>query len=287
MMLTQGMWIGTRNHEQFVPYPQKNADITKPGWGTKATNLRGGANIRRSKARHGEYSLVFEPTLRENLRFITDLYDGVYDTQDGVNPIYMLYPFDMDTNVLTAAWGTLAMGREDGMPLVFDYKPELVATPANTLGYPARSAQYTVAPGAVLETHYVPIPPGYRAWVGVHGETDAAGLVKVTPYSGVSPATAVLPSVLSVTTTTRVNTSFSSTLYTGIELSLVAGEAGQLTSLIVQVLKEGVTPELGGFIGGQGHNGCDFEGAPNVTAYNAKMDIVGMTAKLTEIGPWL
>lgn len=285
-MLTDGMWMGTRNYERFVPFPQKNLDTTKPGWSSKQSNLRGGAHIRRSKARHGEYSFVWEPTKRENLRFIADLYDGVYDLVDGKNMIYFLFPFDMDTNLLTAAWAAPSMGGEDGMPLVFDYKPELVVTPANTNEYPARSAIYDVPMDGLLETHYIPIRPGYRAWVGVHGDS-AAGLVQVTPFEGVNAATPVDPVVLDVTTTTRVNTDFSADDYTGIELALVPGESGQLTSIIVQVLPDTDTPATGGFISGQGHNGTDFDGAPNLTSYNAKMDLVGATARMVEVGPWL
>jgi hypothetical protein len=99
----------------------------------------------------------------------------------------------------------------------------------------------------------------------------------------------VHPTILTTATTTRVNTEIGSGA-TGIELSLdnTSGGTFTLAGMIVQVLAEGVTPSTGGFISGQGHSGCRFLGRPARVPYDTdRLDLVGLSAKLGEVGEWV
>lgn len=70
-------------------------------------------------------------------------------------------------------------------------------------------------------------------------------------------------------------------------VSRAIGGVITLSGIIVQCLPIGETPELGGFISGQGHSGCQFAGKPTQSAYSAALDKVGVSAKLVETGAWL
>lgn len=59
-----------------------------------------------------------------------------------------------------------------------------------------------------------------------------------------------------------------------------------LTALAVQIIPTGVTPTQQGFIGGWGNSGCEFTGAPVITAGSSYRDFVGATAHLVEVGDW-
>lgn len=284
------LYFGTRNHERFVPMFIPGADYSRVGYSSKSQYLNGGARLRRSKATHREYVMTWPASsTRDELRPIIDFFDGVYDDNDGTNLIYFIDPVAADKNVAPQIWGSPALGAGDGMPLISSVRPTLSATPANTLGYPARSATYTLTGSETAETLYIPIPTGFTAWVGAHGSATGSGGVQVTPFNGPAAGTPVTLTLLAETNATRVNASFASTAYSGIELQLKLAGSVTLSGIIVQILPTGTTPETGGFISGQGHSGCDFESAPQVTPYQitGRSEAVGMTMKLTEIGSWI
>jgi len=267
------LWFGTRSYMQYVPQPAYNADFSKVGWSAESQYKSGRAGVRTSLASHKVYNMSWNLASRDALRPITDYADGVY----GEELIYFLDPMTMDKNVLPQHWAFPASACSDAPPLIKNQIPVQVATPANGLAYPVKSAQYTVAGSS--EKVYIPIPPGYVAWVGVHGSATGSAAVTVTPDGGAASNVALL----SVTSTTRVNKQITGT---GFELSLTGTGTLTLSGLVVQVLLSGVTPDVGGFISGQGHSGCKFASQPVQTAYSAALDKVGMTAKLVEVDSW-
>lgn len=284
------MWMGTRNHEQWVPEVAPGVDYTREGWSTRTTNLRGGARIRASKASHRVFNMEWPGTKTlEQLRPIQDYASGVYDFEEGTNLIYFITP---DMRKGNAAPQMYAFpGQSDGMSWVVESDPTLTATPANTLGYPARSAVYNLAGTETARPVYIPIPPGYTAHVGFHGSATGDTGFQVTPYVGATPGSTDELTALGVTDTTRVNSSYSSADgYTGIEMQPIIAE-GVLTAsaVIVLVLLNGQTPSTGGYISGSGHTGCQFDGHPQTTYYQLadNREAVGMTARLVETGGWL
>lgn len=282
------MWFGNRNYMQWIKCPASGATYGSEGSSQAAGFRNGGAFRRNSLSAAKTYQLSWSLTKRDNIRAITDYADGVY----GPGPIFWSDPFNMDKNVLAQAFATPSLGGYDGTTLDGkDTRPQLVPTSANIYGYPVESAVYvTGASSTDFFKHYVPIPPGYTAWVGAHGGTSSTGGIMVQPTVG--PAASGAPTrvaVTSVTTDTRFTNSFTATgNLSGIELSLQAG-AGLVTTLagvMVQVLPTGTTPETGGFISGQGHSGCDWNERPSREAYSAVMDYMGMSASFIETEQW-
>lgn len=278
-------WFGTRGYMQWVAAPAINMDATKKGWATQTNYLNGGAYVRKSLAAHKEYSLAWNLTTRERIRAISDYADGLF----GQGPIYWADPFVMDTNMLPAYWASPFMGIYDG-PILNEQatlRPTSTPTPANTLGYPAESAVYTIGAGTKPSV-WIPIPPGYVAWVGFSGSAGTGGLLQATPTTGVSTlGTPVSLTPLSVTDPNRVNQSFDGNVYNGVQLSLAGTGTIVLSGIMVQLLPNGSVPFTGSFISGQGHSGCQFASQPLLTQYNAIMDRVGLSAVLVETNAWL
>lgn len=278
------MWFGTRGNMRWVKAPAINMTAGKVGWEAQTNYLSGGASVRRSISAHKEYGMSWNLAEREEIRMITDYADGIY----GTGPIYWADPFVLDSNMLPQAWATPFVGAHDGTILSgSDVRPTLVDTPANINGYPVKSAVYTVGAGDKPAV-WIPIPPGYTAWVGATGTAGTGGAVTVAPTTGATtsaPAQAL--TLLPVTGTTRVNKSFDSSAYDGVLVSLGGTGTITLTSMIVQVLPTGSVPASGGFISGQGHSGCSFASQPELTQYNAVLDRVGLTVRMVETEQWL
>lgn len=173
-------------------------------------------------------------------------------------------------------------------------RPEAVATPANSFRYPARSARYTQTATSVGIQQYIPIPPGYSAWVGVHGDASAAGRIVVQRVNGYSTVGAVVaPTVLGLTAQ-QVNTEFASTSSSGVVLQVASTPSDvtfTLYGIVVQILPTGQAPIVPtAFISGQGHSGCQFKTMPTESPYSARVGEdgrVGLTAVLEETGLYL
>jgi len=280
------MWFGTRAFMQEIPDPQSEPDYETVGWEETTQYLNGGLGVSSSVAAHQEYFLSWGFMSRAEVRTVTDYADGVY----GTGLIYWVDPVAASQNALPQQWATPSIGAYDGVPLAGDVRPTVTANSDLSQGYPAEKATYTLAGDTTLRSVFIPIPPGHSAWVGIHGDAGAQDRVKVTPYTGSTAGAVVNPTILSVSTTTRVNTEIGDGA-TGLELSLDVTTPGAcpVVGMIVQILADGVTPETGGFISGQGHSGCRFLGRPSRVPYStaAGLDLVGLSAKLGEVGEWV
>ena len=280
-------YFGTRGYMRDVRAPTINAGASSIRWQSqKALYLSGGAYIRSSVASHKEYDFSWTLAPRAELRKMTDFAMN----QFGPPPFYWLDPFAMDVNLLPSYWGSpFIAGYDgpilDGQPLI---RPALTPTPGNSYFYPIESAIFTVGAVTTRPSVWVPVAPGYTIWVGAHGAAGTGGVVVATPTSGtVGTGTAVNLTMLPVTSSTRVNQSFDGNTYNGVLISLGGAGTVTLSGIIVQVFATGVTPPLGDFPSGQGHSGCTFENLPTLVEYSSGLDLIGITAKLTEINGWL
>lgn len=274
------MWMGTRTKAGWVPCPAINANFSEVGWSSTTQFINGRAFVRRSRTTHKEYELAWNPDSRDALRPITDMATGLW----GEGLIHFLDPMAMDKNVLPQFMASPMLGGLDGPALVGDVAPTLVTTPANTLDYPAQIAQYGTS--TTRRTIYIPIPPGYTAWAGVHGDTTSTGTMAIHPLTAPGAfAPAVRLPMLAVTSSTRMGNSFSGDTYIGIEVYVE--NSTKYAGAMIQILPNGTTPSTGGFISGQGNAGCEFDAQPAQTAYSSALDKVGMTAKLIEVDEWV
>lgn len=279
------MWFGTRNYMQWIPAPQINYDSSKRGFVASAAYINGGQFVRRSATAAKGYVFTWNLKTRDEIRAINDYADGVY----GIEPIYFLDPFAMDKNLLPQYFATPYLGYTDAPLLAGEFdedRPSIVPTSPNTLGYPTYTAAYNLQ-GTGVNPVFIPIPPGYSLWVGAHGESVGTAGVIVTPtVNGAATNASILVPLLSVQTTTRVNTQVNGDTYNGALVSVTGTGTLNLTGLIAQVLPNGKAPETGGFISGQGHSGCSFTEEPTLTNYSVGINKVGISANLVETEGW-
>ena len=294
------MWFGTRSRMQWINCPRVDMDLSKAGWSTSSQYLNGGAGARGSTSSHKVYDMSWGNLNRDEVRSITDYADGIYDTNEGINLIYFIDPTTTGphSNVLPQLWAAPFQQGVEGLTLFQGQSPKVVQTPSNNYGYPARSVQYTA--NSIASSVWVPIPPGYTAWVGVHGSATGSAGVTAATTSGQSSATAVTLTTLPVTTATRFSDSFeASSTVDGVLLSLANLGPGSTDTLtwsgtMVQLLRTGQAPQDGPYISGQGHSGCQFSEKPSVSVQflghgsdssdNAHLSVA---ANLIETGSWL
>jgi hypothetical protein len=69
--------------------------------------------------------------------------------------------------------------------------------------------------------------------------------------------------------------------------STLTSRTTTLAGMVVQVLPQGVTPEPGGFISGQGMSGADFDGIVRPTPYSYAHGSYGLSVNLVENEEWL
>lgn len=285
-MSDKTMWFGNRNYMQWIPCPQVGADYAGVGFGQGGTFLHGGSHRKQTFNVSRSRRLTWPLDTRDALRPITDYVEGVY----GDGAIYWLDPFDMDQNAFAQSFATPSLGGKDGIVLSGSKtRPQLVQTAANQLGYPTQSALYTL--NAATDKpfrHWIPIPSGYTAWVGVHGLAGSGGVVYAGTTNGpVASGSGAALTILPVTSTTRVTNSFTaSSTVSGIEVWLGGTGTITLSGMMVQILPTGTAPTPGGFISGQGHSGMSYNGYPEKNAYSAAIDLVGLTASFIETEQW-
>jgi hypothetical protein len=275
-------YMGTREKLFEVKAPAVNMPSSKVGFASEINFLNGGADVRRSTAAAKRYSMTWGLMSRDEARIILDLADGIY----GSGPIYWHDPFAADRNALPQWWASPMQGIVDGLPLNADDRGVEVQTPANNLDLPVRSIEYNVILGTTRSV-WIPIPPGYTAWVGAYGQDGTGGRLDVTPTvnSQLDGAVTAL-TFLDYSDNSRFNNSFSSNDFDGIKLGLGGAGTVTLSGIMVQVLKNGTMPQPGKFISGQGNSGCSFATQPSYTPYSAALDKVGLTADMVETAGW-
>ena len=286
-MSDQKVWFGPRGWMRWIPAPAVSMPSTTEGYRRKMNFLGGGARVRKSSAKHREYVLTWNLKSRDEIRPILDMDSSMY----GDAFVYFADPFAMDKNMLNQSFSMPYLSGIDG--IILDgrtERPQLIPTDANSYNYPAYSAIFNVpAPvaGQQIYQQYVPIPPGYTAWVGAHGTAGTGGVVQAIPAIGgaTGVGAAVNLTLLPSTTATRFNYSLASTAAHGVIIRLGGTGTITLSGIMVQVLPTGETPADGEFISGQGAMGLSFSEL-EYTPYSAALDQVGLVARLTEDEPW-
>ncbi len=278
------VWFGTKGAMKWVPAPAVSMPMGKTGFAGRADFINGGAWVRRSKTAAKAFSMAWNLASRADLQPIMDYADGLY----GNGLIYYSDPFAMDRNVLPAWCAAPFMNGYDGPWLSNSLRPTIQNNGVSTNGYPMESAIYVLNSAAPTREVFVPIPPGYTAYIGAHGAVvSGSPLVQVTSYATAAGGPVQNLTLLS-NTAAPTNVTVSGDTYLGFSVKLTATTTGtlRLDGLIAQVLPNGSVSPSGGFISGQGTSGLSFVSQPSVTGYNAVMDKVGVTADLVETEAW-
>lgn len=280
------MYFGTKERAVWVPAPAPGAGFGAQGFTDTIQYMNGGIGVRNSNVAHLEYNMSWSSLTRDQIAAIEDYSYGLYG--DGL--IYFLDPVAQDRNLFSQQWASPKLGAEDGIPLAGTVRPSKVLIGNLSLSYPLYAAQYSVTTATPKREFYCPIPDGYTAWIGAHGNAQAQGLL-VQPMLGTSVVgAAVSIPVTAVTDVNRFGGSVAGTSsINGISISLDNTAAATITlaGLMLQVLPNGETPAQGGFISGRGNSGCVFDGKLNVMPYSIPGESIGMAGKLIEVGDWL
>jgi hypothetical protein len=238
------IYFGTKEYAHWIRAFAPGITYQPVGYPERLQFLNGGTASRQSFNAHMEYTLTWPNTTRDRVRQVTDFAYGIY----GMGYIYWLDPVAMDKNLFNLGWSTPGIATMDALPLVGTTRPERVINGDQSLGYPAVMARYSVTPGDAARSFYAPVPAGYTAWIGAHGDISDQGLTVRQTIAGTPVGTPASVPVLGVDDSTRFSTSISGGNQGGIEISLDTTATATITlaGLILQVLPNGKTPPRGG-----------------------------------------
>ncbi len=278
------VWYGTKEYAQWIADPNVDMDNGKSGYATSGTFLNGGAWVKTSKTSARRITFTWSPRKRSRVQPFLDYADGIY----GPGPFYYADPFAMNKNMLPAYWAAPFMNAYDGPLRIGSSRPTLVTGSGITNGYPLESAQFSINTTSTgVPSIFIPIPPGHRAYVGVHG-SNLSGTTYPTVRQHTGTTAAAWETLTWMPKTSGPTNWVSQSGRTGITLSFGASVNGsfRFDGAIVQVLPEGSVTPSGGFISGLGTAGLSFAEQPSVSAYSAALDMVGVSAELVETEPW-
>lgn len=279
------MYFGTRNKMRWVKVDAPGRVQETLGHSESLPYLNGGVAMRESAGSHQEYTLTWNSMTAEQARNVTEYAHGIYG-----DLIYFVDPVAAEQNVLNPAWSAPGVTAKDGVPLAGDKRPRVVRNLDLSRDYPMEMARYDLGAGDTRRKFYIPIPPGYTAHVGAHGDADSTIGLSIQQIAAGTPvgSPSELP-ILPTSTTQRFNGAFTAPgASSGIEVSIAPG-AGfcSLAGVMAQILPNGRTPGFGGFILGQGASGARFQGKPRATPYSTYHDRYGLSVKLVEVEEWL
>lgn len=279
------MYFGTRNKMRWVKVDSPGRAQETGSHSERLDLLSGGVAVRESTGSHQEYALTWNTMTAEQARSVTEYAHGIYG-----DLIYFVDPVAADQNVLNPAWSAPGITAKDGVPLAGDKRPKIAPNGDTSRDYPMDMARYDLAATDARRTFYIPIPPGFVAHVGAHGDPGSTLGLSVQPVArGITVGAPTALPVLSTSTTTRFSADFTpSGESSGIEISIEGG-AGycSLAGIMVQILPVGAPATTGGFILGQGSSGCRFQGKPRAVPYSTHHDRYGLSVQLVEVEDWL
>lgn len=276
------MWFGTKQYSRWIKVHSPGSAYVRAGYSDRLDFLNGLTKLRSSTNGHMEYQLTWNRMTADEANVVTDFADGLY----GDGPHYLCDPVAMQQNVLNKMWSAPGITAKDGIPIAGSTRPAIVSNLDQSQGYPVDMAKYTLTATDASRSFYVPIPPGFTALIGAHGDTASTLKVQVQPtVKGIASGAATLVSILGVNSAARFSNQFIGGDQTGIEISVQTGTAGFITlaGMMVWLVPNTYTGDpTGPFISGQGSNGLSFEGRVQPTPYSIAHNSYGLSVKLVE-----
>lgn len=296
------LWFGTVDRMEWLPTPNRGADVSPEGWDAGGTLLNGGAYQLNSFASAKNYAFEWpSSSAPKAAQLVKSYFDGSY----GRGLIYFVDPLTYDTNVLPAMWADPSMGiGNEATTLVPGVTPTSLTTSGNpAFRLPVRSAFYNLASVGVMSPSllndsnsvFIPIPEGYQMLLGSFYSYVGAARVfysKVSTGGAASGSNAITPlapggASLFNTFITMAPGEIGIRLWLGKTLS---GSASlTLTAMHARLLPVAGTPRGEGYwIGGQGHSGCRFIGPPTYVNFSGVGEgQVSYAASFREVGSWV
>jgi hypothetical protein len=287
------MWMGIPGkHMQWVPCPSIDSGITRNRYVERIQFENGGGDVARSPQYQLEYNLSMSGPAHEvdGIDAINRFASGFY----GEGYIYVAHPTNFETNLFPAAWASPAL-IEQGWANIATSKPNFANTNVSSYGQPSRTATWNVTNDAGTYTKAVTlaIPPTHTLNLGVSGIATGSGVVRVRPVNvNNTYGAATNLTLLSKSSSTRMNTTFSGSTYCAVQLYITrsSSSAGtvSITSMMAQLYKTGLTPTLPtSHYTGEGSTGLMFADDAIVETYSYMYPPrKGISTTLVEVEAW-
>lgn len=290
------MWFGIPETKmQWVPCPLINSSITRNRYVERIQFENGGGDARRSPQYQMEYQFEFSGLAHEldGIDVFNKYASGFYG--DGL--IYLAHPANFETNLFPAAWASPGL-IESGWKNFYNITtPSFSNTASNSYNLPRRSATWSVTSAATIPVvkHTLVIPPTHVLNIGATGSKTGTAVLRVRPIlSGevLSYDTPVDLTLISASSGTRMNATFSGATYKAVEVYITrtstATSTITLTSLMAQLYKIGTTQQLPtNHYHGEGSTGLMFADDAIVETYSYMYPPrKGISTKLVEVEAW-
>jgi len=287
------MWFGIPgSHMQWVPCPSIDSIIARNRYVERMQFENGGGDARRSAQYQMEYQFNFSGLAHEveGIDAFNKFAQGFYG--DGL--IQLAHPANFETNMFPAAWATPAL-IEQGWANIATGTPSWANTNVTSYGQPSRTPTWTVTDqaGTYTKSVTIAIPPTHTLHLGVSGVATGTGVVRVLPIDTAGNAgTAVDLTLLSKSSSTRMNTTFAGSSYSAVRLYVTrtssAASTVSITSMMAQLYKTGTTPTLPtSHYQGEGSTGLMFVDDAIVETYSYMYPPrKGIATTLVEVGAW-
>ncbi len=290
------MWFGNDRKYQWVPAPLADAEGQNSFWVEEIKYQNGGGDAVRSVAFQKQYNFRFSALTKgaEELGVFNKFASGYY----GEGLIHFADPYTFETNMLSPAWASPGLIEAD-WPNIHTTDPTFGDTASNVYDQPYRSATWPIhgaaatAPTTEAGVFTIPVPEGYTLHLGASGSATGDGKVYYqTVAADGTLGTPTALTLLSATSSTRLNTSIASTSAVAVRIflgrSTTATSTVTLTSMMAQLWKTGVTPTLtGNHIPGEGHTGLMFQDQAMVETYAyINPPRKALSTSLIEVGAW-
>lgn len=187
------LWFGTLDRAEWLPTPNRGADVSPTGWADGGTFLNGGGYQRRSFGTHKTYNFEWPPSsaLKTSAKM-----ESYFNGSFGRGLIYLLDPLTWHVNVLPSCWAAPSQGvGVEGVSLLPGVEPIGVSTSSpGTNALPVRSAFYDL--GAIDpagSTTFEPVITNYAPPLSTSGSVvEVRRNIALNPYSASSGATILL-----------------------------------------------------------------------------------------------
>lgn len=294
---TTHIWFGIPGqHMQWCPAPLAGAQASNINFVESMAFENGGADVSRSKQYRKQYNFSFTGLTEEldGINVYNKFASGFYG--DGL--FYFADPYAFETNLFPAAWASPGL-IEQGWENIYDTTPTFANTSSNSYNQPLRKATWTVTStaGAVPTTAngvaIIPIPPTHTLNIGASGAKTGTAVVRVVPINtDGTDATAVDLTLLTDTSSTRMNATFAGSSYQAVKVYITrtssTGSTITLTSLMARLIETGKSLTLtGSHAPGEGHSGLEFLDDARVETYTYMFPPrKGLSTNLLEVGAW-
>jgi hypothetical protein len=285
-----GVYFGNKDKQLWIKAPKTGLKAANSGKVVQNDYLSGRSSIKRSQASKRTYDpswLGYQNSEDgTSIYVLKDFADGLY----GDGPFYFIDPYAIDQNVLPPHWAAPMLTQRDWPSLSSDFSATFVqeAAPNN---YPMRYASYETTENYESTVKLtIIIPQDYSLNFGWHGPAAGSSTgLRVVPYlrANGEADTALNPTKIATTTTTRTNLKVKGDTYSYVEIFIGTTDAStvNITGMIAQILPETASAAQGGFISGRGTTSIEFGQIPEIEYYSAAIGngLIGLSASWVEV----